>query len=89
MRRLIALITAAITPLAASGCATDDEAFLRMDGVTPWVGDSQAADTVMQLVDPWQPGVENTRLRVPAQMGPAPSLADEAAESKTMQSDNP
>jgi hypothetical protein len=89
MRRKIALMTTALATMTAAGCANFQEDTLRIDGVTPWVGDSLASDTVLQMVDPWQPGVEDTHLVVPAQRGPAQSPADAAADSKSTQSDNP
>lgn len=55
-----------LAPLAVlAACTTDD--FLRVDGVTAKGGDAIAANTVMQMVDPWQPGVQDTDLEVPAQ----------------------
>jgi hypothetical protein len=56
-----------------TGCSTDD--YMRIEGMTPGAGNALAANTVMQMVDPWQPGVENTTLEVPADR----SLAAEAA----------
>jgi hypothetical protein len=50
--------------LAAAGCTSDEIA--RNEGVTGRAGDAIAADTVLQMVDPWPRGVENTNLRVPA-----------------------
>ena len=50
--------------LAVSGCMTED--VLRHDGVTLHAGDAIAANTAMQIVDPWPVGVEDTHLRVPA-----------------------
>lgn len=58
MLRLILL--AAILPAAA--CTSDQT--MRYDGVTPGAGDAIAANTVMQMVDPWQKGVEDTELIV-------------------------
>lgn len=57
------LIASALSMMAA-GCTTDDT--MRIDGMTPHAGNAQAANTVMQMVDPWQPGVQNTNLKVPA-----------------------
>lgn len=51
--------------LLLSGCANDD--FLRIEGVTTGAGDAAASNSVMQMVDPWQRGVEDTDLRVPAE----------------------
>jgi hypothetical protein len=55
-----------------SGCS---ETFQRLDGVTPAAGDAIAANTVMQMVDPWQYGVQNTDLQVPADRGNANAAA--------------
>ncbi|MGT2465901.1 hypothetical protein ACVOMV_13500 [Mesorhizobium atlanticum] len=52
-------------PALACGCTSDD--YVRTEGVTPGVGNAQASNTVMQMVDPWKYGVQNTRLLVPAQ----------------------
>ena len=49
----------------ASGCTSDD--YVRSEGLTTGAGNAQAANTVMQMVDPWKYGVQNTRLLVPAQ----------------------
>ncbi|MVA98975.1 hypothetical protein GN330_17140 [Nitratireductor sp. CAU 1489] len=57
------LLLAALALL--SGCANDD--FLRIDGVSAGAGDTVAANTVMQMVDPWPRGVEETDLAVPAE----------------------
>lgn len=59
-----------------SGCMSDE--FRRADGLTDNAGNAVASNTVMQMVDPWQDGVEDTRLRVPAVRG---SAAEGAAAS--------
>jgi hypothetical protein len=69
---IIALL--AVLALSA-GCATEETA--RMDGLTLGVGNAMAANTVMQMVDPWPRGVEDTNLIVPADPGQYKS--DEAA----------
>ena len=46
-----------------AGCVSGNG---RYDGVTTGAGNAIAANTVMQMVDPWQPGVQHTKLRVPA-----------------------
>lgn len=61
MRILFA--TLAVAGLA--GCGTDDTQ--RIDGLTYSAGDAIAANTVMQMVDPWQDGVQHTELKVPAE----------------------
>lgn len=63
------------------GCAQDD--YLRTDGLTTGAGDAIAANTAMQVVDPWQNGVQNTKLKVPAQRTSSEtSPADDAASAK-------
>lgn len=77
-----AFLIASVLPLmAAAGCSTDD--YMRIEGLTPGAGNAQAANTAMQLVDPWQPGVQNTDLRIPADRTAAvPASADDASASK-------
>ena len=68
-----------------SGCMSD--AYRRADGLTEGAGDKMAGNSVMQMVDPWQDGVQNTKLLVPAVRGGAQeSAADDAAASKDSQS---
>ena len=62
----------------SSGCTSDD--YVRSEGVTIAAGNAQAANTVMQMVDPWKYGVQNTRLLVPAQR--STSAADQATGAK-------
>ena len=63
MSRAIILAALATACCAFAGCT---ETFQRADGVTPRVGDAIAANTAMQMVDPWQYGVQDTDLNVPA-----------------------
>jgi hypothetical protein len=80
LRSSIALLLAAL----AGGCTSDD--YVRSEGVTPGVGEAQAANTVMQMVDPWKYGVQNTTLLVPAKRGSAgPVAPDQAAGAKAAQ----
>lgn len=67
----------------AAGCSTDD--YQRIDGLTIGAGNAMAANTAMQMVDPWQNGVQNTNLRVPAVRKPVAAAADAAADSKGSQ----
>ncbi len=60
MRRML---IAAFSCLPLAACMTED--VLYYDGVTTAAGDAIAANTVMQMVDPWPAGVEETRLRTP------------------------
>lgn len=68
-----------------SGCMSDD--LRRADGITYGAGDRIAANTVMQMVDPWQEGVQDTRLRVPADRGGSSAQAADSA-TQTMTSSN-
>ena len=66
----------------SGGCTSDD--YVRSEGVTPAAGNAQASNTVMQMVDSWKHGVQNTRLLVPAQRDtPASGGADPAASTTT------
>ncbi|MCO5164483.1 MAG: hypothetical protein M9939_25670 [Mesorhizobium sp.] len=68
--RLVLLFGAALT---LAGCVGDGVG--RQEGVTSGAGNAIAANTVMQIVDPWQPGVEDTDLRVPATRASASASA--------------
>jgi hypothetical protein len=74
MRKLLTTALFASITLSA-GCATEETA--RMDGLTVGAGNAMAANTVMQMVDPWPRGVEDTTLIVPAD--PGQYRTDEAA----------
>ncbi|MBE0694083.1 MAG: hypothetical protein IH590_13390 [Aquamicrobium sp.] len=74
MRKLTVLLLLAF---ALAGCASED--VLRYDGVTTAAGDAVAANTVLQMADPWPRGVENRRLRTPA-VRPAAAAAAPAKE---------
>ena len=64
----------------ASGCTSDD--YLRTEGPTVGAGNAQAANTVMQMVDPWKYGVQDTKLLVPAQRSsPLSTNRSEASRS--------
>lgn len=77
-----ALLAASLA--AVAGCTTD--ATPRNETLTPGAGNAIAANSVLQMVDPWQPGVQNTRLRVPADRGgQGGSAADKAASAKQSQ----
>lgn len=68
----------------AAGCTSDD--YLRSEGVTAGAGNAQASNTVMQMVDPWKYGVQNTRLLVPAERGSSGDVTpDQAAGAKASQ----
>lgn len=82
MRRVAASAIALAVLLPLGACTSDE--YVRQEGVTSGVGDAIAADTALQMVDPWPRGVEQTNLRVPAdqkQYEPASSPAAAAAPS--------
>lgn len=62
--RLAAALLVAGTA-ALSGCMNDVHS--RRDGLTDGAGNAIAANTVLQMVNPWPTGVQHTDLRVPAQ----------------------
>lgn len=66
-----------------SGCISD--ANRRADGLTDGAGNSMASNSVMQMVDPWQNGVQDTDLLVPASRSTAAGAADAAADTKQSQ----
>lgn len=79
MPRSIFPLALAALCAALAGCT---ETYQRLDGVTPGAGDAIAANTVMQMVDPWQYGVQNTNLEVPADRAAAvPPPADGGGEA--------
>jgi hypothetical protein len=58
----------------------------RTEGVTSGAGNAIAANTVMQMVDPWPVGVENTDLDVPAdhsQYRPAAAASEEGGDGES------
>ncbi|HEY6633782.1 MAG TPA: hypothetical protein VIZ90_20180 [Rhizobiaceae bacterium] len=82
--RLDAKLAVLIAIAVCSGCMSDEHR--RADGLTDNAGEAIAANTVMQMVDPWQDGVQDTRLRVPAVRGPAAAGSGDASQSQTMDS---
>jgi hypothetical protein len=66
---------------ACCGLASCSETYQRLDGVTPAAGDAIAANTAMQMVDPWQYGVQDTDLKVPADRGDTATAGDDAGDS--------
>jgi len=69
MRLLPGLCITLLLAGISSGCTSDD--YVRSEGPTIGAGNAQAANTVMQMVDPWKYGVQNTKLLVPAQRSSA------------------
>ncbi len=60
----VKLVAGFVAIAALPACTSSD--YMRVDGVTRGAGDAIASNTVMQMVDPWQPGVEDADLTVPA-----------------------
>lgn len=71
-----------VLPLAAAaalaGCVSDTG---RIDGVTSGVGNAIAANTAMQIVDPWPQGVQDTDLGVPAERTSVVKAAEASSAS--------
>ncbi|MBU0582847.1 MAG: hypothetical protein KKB66_08530 [Alphaproteobacteria bacterium] len=84
MRMILTSITLLCVAAAGSGCTSDQHR--RADTITDGVGNAQAANTVMQMVDPWQDGVQNTHLLVPAARAAKTGPAESAASAKDAQS---
>ncbi len=59
----LGLIVAAVT-----GCTMTPDHSSRPEAVTLGAGNAQAANTVMQMVDPWPAGVDNTNINTPADL---------------------
>ena len=83
MRTLFKLAAMIGLAALASGCMTESKR--QADGLTDGAGDAMASNTVMQMVDPWQYGVQDTDLLVPANRAAAASAADKAANGKLSQ----
>ena len=74
--RIVAPLSICLAAMLA-GCVSGNG---RYDGVTTGAGNAIAANTVMQMVDPWQRGVEDTDLTTPAERS-ATEAASESASS--------
>jgi hypothetical protein len=81
MNMLARICIACGLALLASGCATEERRHL--EGVTFAAGNAMAANTAMQMVDPWLYGVQNTKLRVPAARAAPQAAAAETADTTT------
>ncbi|MCX7305253.1 MAG: hypothetical protein NTV73_13110 [Hyphomicrobiales bacterium] len=77
--------TAVLIGVTALGSGCVGDAFRRADGLTEGAGNTMAGNSVMQMVDPWQNGVQNTRLLVPAARASTEGAAQEAAGAKDTQ----
>jgi hypothetical protein len=75
------ILLPAMTAALLSGCMGDGNQ--RIQGLTSGAGNAIAANTVMQMVDPWQAGVEETDLITPAQRPSKPAAAASPDVAKT------
>jgi hypothetical protein len=81
------LITAAILSLPLTGCAQDD--YLRTEGLTMTAGDAVAKNSMLQIIDPWPEGVEDTGLDVPADRRDPAGEGDKPTAPATAGGGNP
>lgn len=65
MRKLAKGLVSSAVILLLAGCTTSET--LHHEGVTSYAGDAIAANTMLQMVDPWQYGVQDTDLETPAE----------------------
>ncbi|MDZ5696208.1 hypothetical protein [Chelativorans sp. M5D2P16] len=77
--RVSLALACALLPLA--GCAADPP--LRTEGVSFAAGDAIAANTVMQMVDPWDANVRYTDIAVPANREPYQPRQQEQAPAES------
>jgi hypothetical protein len=63
MRLAVSVMLAASAALL---CACTTDSTLRHEGVTAYAGDAIAANTALQMVDPWPYGAQETDLKTPA-----------------------
>jgi hypothetical protein len=59
-------LSALLAASAALLCACTTDSTLRHEGVTAYAGDAIAANTALQIVDPWPYGTQETDLKTPA-----------------------
>lgn len=73
---------------AASGCTTANDYSNRPEAVSLGAGNAQAANTVMQMVDPWPVGVDDTNIKTPSKLDQyKPDDADDEAADGVATSD--
>jgi hypothetical protein len=64
MRTPVQTIAIAAIAVTLAGCQASDTS--RRDGITLANGDAIAANTALQMVDPWPDGVDDVKLKSPA-----------------------
>ncbi|MCC0031870.1 MAG: hypothetical protein H6890_01830 [Brucellaceae bacterium] len=67
---------------ALSGCNHDS--YQRNEGVTSYAGNAIAANTAMQMVDPWPEGVGDTDLETPPSAGTGSPGAGAGGHGRTI-----
>lgn len=67
-------VSLAVAALGLSACTTDGGG--RNEGVSSRAGNAVASNTVLQMVDPWPYGVDDTDLEAPAERPGAAAAAD-------------
>lgn len=75
-------ILAGVALAVLSACQSTDTV-LRPEGVTSFSGNAVAANTAMQMVDPWQYGVQNTKLKTPAERSQTTEASVDSGEATT------
>lgn len=85
--RVSPVMRVSVLALAASlaGCAS--EHYRRGDGVTDAVGDSVAANTALQIVDPWPAGVDDPNIDSPYER--PEGFDDDGGDKPVSQPDTP
>ena len=74
------MIALGATLAIAAGCTTDD--YRRVDGVTGYAGNAVASNTVLQMVDPWPAGVEDTNIKTAAERVGEDAAAKQQSKKK-------
>lgn len=82
----MSLLAAALGPGLAA-CTTSETQ--THEGVTSYAGNAIAANTVLQMVDPWQYGVQDTDLEVPAERRLLPAASESASDTGGASGANP
>jgi hypothetical protein len=73
------LLAVLALPVLLAACTTETHS-IRAEAVTIGAGDAQAANTALQMIDPWPRGVNDTALSVPADRTPFDQASGAAAE---------
>lgn len=85
--RHTSVILAVVLPAALlSGCMSAEDK--RLEGIAFSGGNAMAANSALQIIDPWPAGVQDTDLKVPADRGgvPAQTASGDGGTTTTAQS---